>query len=213
MHRGNRCLNEEEIGAFLEGKLESRERELLLLHLEACEACLDDIALIGKALTFSDGIPFSTVPERLVASAVSRYPAKSTFFDAVLSLAAKAIRVVDCLPFTDVSIPQPAFSLRSAESVGPQVVVLKKSFDDIDAEFIIERLSDVLCNIKVIAADKATGEQLSHHRAGLFSGGRQLASYLLEDGAAVFEEIGPGRYTIRIERRGGIYGAITLKIE
>jgi len=212
MHQGNRCLTDEEIGAFLEGRLDTRSRDLLEMHLEGCGKCLNEIATLNRGLTSQDGLSFSEVPARLIKQAIALYPSKSLFFDAVISLTREAIRIVDLSALMKTAVIQPAFSLRNGKKAEPHMVAVQKSFDEIDAELIIEKVSDLRCNIKVIVVG-ITFAKSPPLRAGLFSGGRELASYHLENGEAIFEEVEHGRYTISINRQSRVYGEISLKIE
>jgi hypothetical protein len=92
-------------------------------------------------------------------------------------------------------------------------VVLKKSFEDINVELDIEKVNDDLCSIRVAVDCLETEVLMDTLRVELVSGERELASNLLEGGETFLEDIGTGKYRIKIHRKGKVFGEIALKIE
>jgi hypothetical protein len=97
--------------------------------------------------------------------------------------------------------------------VRPEMVVLKKSFKGMDVQLDVEKVSETICNIRISVDASGEKDGFKGLRAELIAEGRVLASEPLETGEMVLEDIGTGRYTIKISRKGEPAGQISLKLE
>jgi hypothetical protein len=214
MHSDNkRCLSEFEVGAYIEGNLSSDRKESFERHLVECKHCWREFVAINRMIINKDDLAVEEVPEYLIKKAVRMFPEKSSLFDIILSLVRDSVNVVYCSNDINIFTPLPSAALRSNKIVRPEMIVLKKSFEDIDIELDIEKVTGGLCNIKVAVDDLKAKILMNTLRVELISEDRELVSNLLEDGETILEDIGSGKYTIRIHKKGKIFGEIALKIE
>lgn len=213
MHRDRKCLSELELAAYMEGRLSQGGKEAIDKCLSECVECRDEFLAINNISAMKDGLPPGEVPEYLIKKAVGMYPGKKGLFDAVVGIAKDSIKVLYCLPDIRAYIPSPAFYLRNARILSPRMIILTRSFSEIEVELDVEKVADNLCNIKVIVADIKTKALMNNLRVELVSGGRELASSPLEDGEVIFEDVGPGLYLIKVYRNGAVFGELTIKLE
>ena len=213
MHPEKESLTEVELAAYLEGRLSPEKRQQVERVLGSHKGTRDEVAAIRHIISTTGGMPEERVPAHLIEKAVRLYPTKRNLFDIAVSLVKDAVQVVYRSVDVAVNSLQPALGLRNTRMLGPRMVILKKSFADVDVELDIEKVEGSFCNIKVIVADSMTKRPAHNLRAELFSQGRELASELLEQGEVLFEDIGPGVYSVSINKMSRVFGEITLKIE
>jgi hypothetical protein len=208
-----RCLSESEFGAYVEGSLSAVKKASINEHLVECQHCRQEFAAINSVIIQKDDMVEEDAPEYLIKKVVGMFPEKSGLFDIVLNLVRDSVRVVYCSHDIDMFMPLPAAGLRSGKAVRPEMIVLKKSFEDIDVELDVEKVAGSLCNIRVTIDDLKAKVLMNTLRVELISEDRELVSNLLEDGETILEDIGSGKYTIKIHKKGKIFGEIALKIE
>ena len=214
MHTGTKkCFSEIELGAFLEGKLSSEEKDALKLRIFECKPCWDELISITGIIAQKDKTESGDVPGHLIEKAIAMFPEKQNVFDIVISMVKDSINLISSTNNIHISTPAFAASLRSEKVEHPEMLVLKKSFDDIDVELDIEKVAEDQCNIKVAIDDLRTKILMNTLRIELISQGRELVSNLFENGETTLEDISAGQYTIRIHKNGKIFGEITLQIK
>jgi hypothetical protein len=208
-----KCLNEFEMGAYVENSLSPDMREEVENHFASCNQCWSEFIAVHRAMISERDVLTGEAPGHLIKEAVAMFPEKSRLSDIVLKLVRDSVDVVFHAHDITLFTPLPASGLRSGKSVRPEMVVLKKSFREMDVQLDIEKVSETICNIRV-AVDKGTGKNvLKGLRAELVAAGRVLDSEPLEAGEMVLEDIGTGRYAIRISKKGKVVGEISLKLE
>lgn len=214
MHSGtNKCFSETELGALLEGRLSEEEKNAFFNHIFTCRDCRDEFISITGALVQKDSPEFGEVPQHLIEKAVDLFPEKESVFDIVISTVKEGIDLIFSGDDFEMSAPAFAGSLRGKKSKHPEIVVLKKSFEDMDVELDIENVGGDLCDIRLAVDDIRRKILMNTLRVELISGERELASNLLENGETVLEDIGTGNYIIKIKKNGRIFGEIALKIK
>lgn len=207
-----KCLSETEIGAYLEGRLSSSGKEAVDGHVAACNKCWKDFVAVSRVMNREDAAD-ENVPEYLIAKAVGMFPEKTSVFDLVLNLLKDCVKVLYCPPDINIFTPVAVPALRGKKAVSSEMIVLKKSFEDIEVELDIEKVAGSLCSIRVAVDDLNRKRSVNTIRIELISEGRELESSILEDGETVLEDIGLGKYTIRINKKGKTLGEIALKIK
>ena len=207
------CLSEYQMGAYMEGNLSPDMKEAAENHFASCSQCWSEFLAMNRViLKESDGTE-REVPGHLVKSAVALFPEKSGLFDVVLKLLRDTVDVVQCAHDVTLFTPLPVSGLRSGKLVRPEMVVLKKAFKNMDVQLDVEKVSETLCNIRIAVDTGKQKDLLKCLRAELIAEGRVLDSEPLEAGEMVLEDIGTGRYTIKIMRKGKMVGQISLKLE
>ncbi len=206
------CLTESEIGGYIEGTLPEHDRNAIEAHLRTCPDCRKQVEVATGVLA---GTPLvgDVVPEYLIQNAIDYYEEKETTFDIILRLVQDTVRVIRSAADVALSIPQPLGALRNVKALSPTMVVLTKSFQSVDVECDIERVSPGRCNIKAVVVDPKGGVALRNLRVELLCKGRQFASASTERGDVLFEDVGKGRYSIRVLQKGETLGELALKIE
>ncbi|TAN38348.1 MAG: hypothetical protein EPN25_13915 [Nitrospirae bacterium] len=203
---------ETDIAAFFEGRLSGERRQEIEAFLAKDPCLIDELLALYRTGHSSAGPEAGPVPEGLLRHVISLSPSDKGLFDVVLGLIGNTIRVLISDSGTDISRPQVSYALRSNGSQEPEVVVIRKSFDEFDLELDVQRSRGGLCTI-IVDVPAARNVRSDHLRAELLSEGRIIASEHLAGGRSVFEELGPGRYSVIIRKNGKVFGSITLKIK
>jgi hypothetical protein len=209
---GRKCLSDSEFGAYIEGGLSSGRKEAIESHLAGCQKCWKEFVAINRVIIREDA-PVENVLEYLIEKALGMFPDKISVFDIVLNLLRDSVKVFYCSPDINIFTPLPVPALRGEKAMPPEMIVLKKSFEDIEVELDIEKVAGSLCNIRVAVDDLSRKILMNTLRVELISDDRELVSSLLEDGETVLEDLGLGKYTIRINKKGKTLGEIALKIK
>jgi hypothetical protein len=208
-----KCLTDYEIGAYMDGNLPDSEKEALENSLFACKECWEDFVTIKQAVIHDDELT-EEMPASLMQKAINMYPeSQDSIFNIVVGLVKDSIQVMHYTKGFDIFVPLPAGGLRSGITEHPSMVVIKKSFDEIEVELDVEKTGSDVCNIRVAVDDVIKKRSVKPFRVELSSNGRELVSNLLENGETFLEDIGTGHYTIKINRKGIIFGEISLKID
>ncbi len=213
MHSESRkCLNEAEIGAYIEGRLSSEGKASFEGHLVECKLCRSEFVAISRVIV-GKHTPAEETPAHLIKKAVDLFPEKTSVFDVIVNLVKDSVKVIYCSRNFNIFTPSLVPALRGENGTHPEMIILKKSFEDIEVELDIEKAAGSLCNIRVAVDDIRKKMLMNTVRVELISENRELASNLLEDGESVLEDVGLGSYTIKIHRKGKILGEIALKIK
>ncbi|MBI5196387.1 MAG: hypothetical protein HZA10_08695 [Nitrospirae bacterium] len=212
MHPDNKSLSDLEIAAYMEGRLSSEKKESFERRLSEDRQCMDMLVAINRVITRKDSLPIGDVPQHLIEKAIEMYPERRGIFDIIVDLGRDIIDVLYAPSDINVFTPLPAPDLRNAGISYPKMVVLTKSFDGINVEFNIEKTAGNCCDIKIAAIDGGSKVLINNLRVELISEGKELVSGLLKNGGMIFEDIKPGRYTIKIYKNRKIHGELTIKI-
>lgn len=206
------CLSEIELGSYVEGNVSPETARASEEHLSRCALCREELRAAEVILSPGDGPEIHGPPENIMRRAVDMFPGKSGMFDIVLRLLRDSIEILRNSHAIHVLAPAPAPSVRGIKIVRPNMIILTKSFEDIEIELNVEKVLGDLCNVKVFAVDVNTKSLVNNLRIELVSAGRELESSFLKNGESVFEDIRPGRYGIRIRKGKKIFGELTFKI-
>ncbi len=212
MHSDKSCLSEFDLGAYLDGKLSLGRREAVERVMAECPDCLQELITLRHLCTSDDNLA-EDIPERAIIRAAALYGEDRHSFDVVISLMKETLRVIKIAASLQLSYPEPAFTLRNSKAASPRMAVLTRTFEGMKVEVDIEQVEEEACNIKVSIIPTAAGFQSQGLRIELFSGERELASYFVEHGFVLFEDIGKGSYSLRIRKKDHLFGAVTLSLE
>jgi len=214
MERHNKeCPSDYEIGAYIDGKLTDSEMETIEKRLFSCGECWEDFVTVKKNIIQDLEEPVKAMPASLMDKAIHLYPEKNKFFNLIVSLVKDSIQIMQYTEGFQIFTPVPAGGLRRGTPEHPTMVVIKKSFDEIDVELDIEKTGRDICNIRIAVDDTMQKVSVQPLRVELVSNGRELVSNLLEEGETFLEDVGVGHYNIKIHKNGKIFGEIALKID
>lgn len=208
-------LRDTDIAAFIDGSLSDRER----LRLERLFA--EDPRLFEEFCAVSDAVravkagqieQARRAPLRLVRKAEALYHAEQGVFDIVLGYVGKALRVLSHAEGIHLPLPGHAAVLRSGGTATPAIAYIRKSFDELDLDLVIERTGAGACSINVSVSGADTDIAYGHLRAEFITDGRVIGSEVLEGGKGTFEAVSPGRYRISLRRNRRTIGDITIRI-
>lgn len=208
-----KCFNDIELGSFLENKLSPEEEDAFVLRISKCKDCWDEFISITGIIAQKGTSEFGNVPDHLTEKAMAMFPAKQRIFDIVISMVKDSIELISSAADFETYTPAYAASLRGEKVEQSEMIVLKKSFDDIDVKLDIEKVAEDQCNIRVVVDDTYTKKLMNTLRADLISQGRELESNLFEDGKILLENLGKGQYIIKIHRKEKLFGEIVIKIK
>jgi hypothetical protein len=205
------CLDEESIGAYLDGGPSESERGEIEIHLVDCRYCLDHF--LAAAMAASDGRELQ-VPSGMLARAMALMP-QSKSIENVFTIIIELMRDSLALIFTSgrLSMPITAAQIRGKDnSADIATLQIEAELGQLQVGVEIERLEGDLCQI-VVHVKTAEGALADGLRFNLLSGGREHASYFARLGAATFERVPPGEYQLAVTESGKSLGAIELTIK
>jgi hypothetical protein len=134
-------------------------------------------------------------------------------FDIVLRFIKEKIEVADNpgnLSIFFETAPMPARAGR--KELSDNLITLKKSFADFKSSIEVERVDDRYVNMKVITENIRSGSPATDLRISLFNPVQEIASYVVEDGMALFMDLKYGRYIIKISSGKKKIGEISLDL-
>lgn len=206
------CPDEESLAGYLGGLLTEDTRRGVEAHLAECTVCLDDLVAVQKAA--QDYEP-ERVPQRVIDRAmvlVPPIPGQESFLDLAvrfvkgsLELVRTSGQLVDPFATAPVGIrgrPKPSES---------SILQVEKEIGRLKVAVEVELIETGLCQVAVKVMEDR-GRPAEGIRLGLFSGGREQASYLTRLGKAVFDRIPQGEYNLAISDSGASVGRIRLRI-
>lgn len=209
----NKCLSEIEVGAYIDGTLSPEKRDKVERHFVDCSKCWNEFIALQRVLTTKNQFDQEDAPEAVIRNVVNMFPQKEGLLDIVLKLAGGAVEVLKHSVDFSLMQPLPAAGIRSGKELSPGMVVLKRSFEEINVELNIEKMQDNLCSIRVLVDDPAAKEGKDIFRVELISRGRELFSSRIKQGEAVLEDVGTGLYKIKILKHSRSLGEISIKIK
>ncbi len=187
---------------YLEGWLSDGKRSRVEQHLSGCNACLDVLTVTGELNRGPDFYKMDPVPENVTRQTLNTVMSLSenTLLNKVSGyLSLLATRCRDSLSKLW-TLGSPAFAPVRGESklVADDLILLKRTFQNLDADIEIEKKDDNKALIKVWVTKD--GSPLKPVRVTLLENDREVASYFLNGSPAIFEDIPFGRYMLRFTR-------------
>jgi hypothetical protein len=200
---------------YLEGRLSKRERRKVEAHLAGCDACLEDAVVMRKLVQDTKLHSLNPVPEHVTKRAIETVKALkddsflervSQYLNILVSRWSKAL--TELLPWRR---PNLAPVRGSKTVIAEDLILLNKSFSDLDAEIEIEKIGQDRASILVkLSRDDLPEKPI---RVTLFRNGREVTSYLFTGSAVLFEGIPFGRYALIFTRDGLEVGEYPFEIK
>lgn len=210
----NRCLRKEEIVDYLEDRLTDDDRTKAELHLSGCDACLEELMVfngIVRSVGFSGLDP---VPEEVTQAAINsiKVAENYTYSEKFLKILKKTLSkcsdlFADFLPWGSMRLSPIRGSRRI---ISEELVLIRKSFADFDAEIEIEKTGHDRARIDVMVTEKS---QASPIRVTLLKNKREVSSYLTNGSNAAFEDMPFDHYLLLFTRNGAKIGEYLFEIK
>jgi len=215
-----RCIGEESLIDYMEGRLSDKVRLEIEAHLSRCDMCLGEAVICNKMISGSsplilDLAELDPAPERVTLKAVesvkrfsdTSYPEKIvSYVSDLISKGSDELRRL--FPFGTGSL-SPVRGSR--EVLSDDLILLRKSFTGLEIEIKVEKTNPGLASIRVSVIE--SDQPSDPVRATLFRNSREISSYLINGSAPVFENIPFGRYLLRLTRNGEKAGEYSFNIK
>lgn len=205
--------DEESLALLAEGKLLPSELAPVVAHVAQCRACARVLAvcLAGEVAEYPKEMPPQLVQ---AAKQLAAEPAPEAPFEIVLKFAGDLIEIVraagDVMVGEEV-VPVPVLRSRKIEGFKDEISILK-DIKNVRLDVKIRNQQGGQANIAVLVLDKSTARPLRDVRVTLCRGGVDLESYQCDDGAACFEGIAVGAYTVKITEKDATIISLLIDI-
>jgi len=209
------CPDEETLVDYLEGRLQGRAGARIERHLARCDRCPSEIALLLR-MAAPDALsgcepPPPAVTEQALAS-VRALRGAGPVRRAVRAAGDRVSRWTRALQdFVPLGRSGLAVVRGSKTVISEDVVLLKKTFADLEVTMEIEKTTPGRATIRVLPPRQA--ESGGSVRASLFSGEREVSSGLLGPHGTLFEGIPFGHYLMVFYRDGKPVGEYPFEIK
>lgn len=210
------CPGEEALADYLGNRLPAAAQQSLEQHLCQCEICLE--AVIAGAALPEEEVPESitAIPYSAIQKVLSRIGAEGTRPLPALwtRLAAVCRSLVNSL-MEIIFFKQPAaVHVRGNKRIiSRNLVVIEKTFKEIQLEIEIEKTGERTANIKVRAISPDAGARVDGVRVNILKDSREIASFITAGGEALFENITFGEYTITVQHGEKRLGHLLLAVK
>jgi len=201
------CPDEEAMAAFLEDKLPEAQRAEVAAHFLACNKCRD-----AASAAWGDIPKRLRVPMEVLRRATEALPARESKWEIIVKFADDFVEVLKNTGGRTQYFAPAFASARSGKTGESSLVACAENIGGIDTEIEIERVDVGLGEVKVVLKEGG-GIPIPPVRVTLKSGNTELASYMAQEGTAVFERLPTGNYNILISRRGVSLGEIALMMK
>lgn len=210
----DKCPKKEEIVDYLEGRLKDDARTRAELHLSECDACMEEL-MIFNGIVRSEGLSgFDPVSEEVTQAAINSiraaedYPAREKFLKALKRM---ILRWSDwCAGFMPWRNMRLAPVRGSKRVISEDLVFIRKSFADFNAEIEIEKTGHNRARIDVMLNEKTQSNPI---RVTLLKNRREVSSYLTNGTSAVFEDMPFDHYLLLFTRNGEKIGEYLFEIK
>jgi hypothetical protein len=192
------CLSDETLAELLETGASGKGADAALRHLAWCDECLDLFMASYNVLELE--APSRTAE---IAAWIKSMHEKIRRFALVIKMFPGHISPLVLDPGF---IRVPALSLgaiRGQTSTNKtNLVVVKKDIPPFSFEVEVEKISVGLCQVLIYAEEIQSGKPARDLRVSLCLEGRELDSFITEEGKVVFDEVRKGRYLITVAEQG-----------
>lgn len=210
------CPGEETLADYLGNRLPAAAQQALEQHLCRCDTCLEAV-IAGAALPEEEGPePITAIPCSALQKELSRIGAEGTRPLPALwtRLAAVCRSLVNSL--TEIIFfkqPEAVHVRGTKRIISPNLVVIEKTFKEIQLEIEIEKTGERTANIKVRAISPDAGARVDGVRVNILKDSREIASFITAGGEALFENITFGEYTITVQHGEKRLGHLLLAVK
>jgi len=209
------CISKERLTDYLEGRLSSDQRRQIESHLSDCDLCLEYVHIYRRVCSAASINKATVVPTgstKRVISALERLD-EGNLIDKlaghIKALSLQWRRFFELNGIMGFAALEPIRGNKT--KVADDMVLLNKTFSDLETEIAIEKIEHRLANVSVTIDNADTYK--TPVRVSLMSDDRELASYLINMGDAYFESVPFGHYTLNFTRSGVLIGQYSFQIK
>jgi len=214
---GKRCIDEETLADFLEGRLPKEGRAAVAEHLADCDRCLDMIKIGGGLVRGGEMTGTFPVPDDITAAAI-----KSVELAQKGRLPSAAARVSSSLKGVSVKVarwflaelessPQLMPVRGDWKAVSGTVIQVKKNFRSFEIGIEIEKVENQTATIRItLLSDE---KRCPSTRVTLKKNAREVSSDIMDGKLVVFESIPFDRYSLVFSREGATMGCYKFEIK
>ena len=209
-------MREEILVDYLEGRLSAKKRAKVERHLSECDGCFTELMLDGEMMQAEQDLSgFESAPDHLTKKTIEKinrliddtaFERISKLVKTILTRGPVALRTL--FPSRKVGLAP----VRGTKTViDENLILLKKSFVELDIEIEMDKVMSGKVSIKVMLAnDFEAGKPV---RATMLKNGREVSSYLMKSTKALFENMHFGHYTLVLSINGAEKGRYSFEIK
>ena len=212
------CPDEEMLADYLEGRLSDDEKSRLEKHVSQCDQCLEDMMISKNLVNETYQFELDQVPDRVTKGVLHMLEDHGGQSWHAISIKLKRFFNNLSSSLSDYlgPIPWGRFALAPIRGtktvVSDDLVQLRKTFKEIEADIEIEKKGPDSAHIRVRLTDRKKNEQ--GIRVTLRKGEREFASYLPgKSGYVFFEDIPFGQYSLDFDKDGAKLGTYPFIIK
>jgi hypothetical protein len=219
-----RCPNDEMLADYFEGRLSDEDRIKMEVHLSVCQTCLELLVAVNGVVRGKSRFQPDAAPKELTEAAVGlinrqalescepRIPMRKRFvmgmypFKMMKNLCS-SISQLFTRPWAEWRL---APIRGSVQTISKDLVTVRKQFVGIETEIKIEKTGHNKACIRVESLEYDRRKKTL--RVTLKRDEREIASYILNEGYALFEDIPFGHYNFVFVRDGAKIGTYFFEI-
>jgi hypothetical protein len=210
-----KCVRDEDLMDYLEDRLSHKERSRVERHLANCDTCLEEAVVTEEMIRGTRDFELDTVPEDVTRRAMVTVRAigDNSLLDKVsIYVSLLVSKLSDTFTgFWFWKNPGLAPVRGSKTVIAEDLILLKKSFSDLEVEIEIEKKGQGKASIRVmLLRDDIPTKPI---RVTLFKNGREVASYPFNRSTAFFEDMPFARYVLVFTRKGLKAGEYPFEIK
>lgn len=212
-----RCIDEETLGDFLEGRLAGEPLTATVEHLADCEQCLETLKIGGGLLLRGNSVDTLAVPDAVTQKAVTLVnrlnggPELTTTAKVSNSIKEISTRVSRWFAHEFRGNLQLAPVRGELKFVSGNLIQVKKKFRSFQTGIEIEKNDPATATIRVsLLSDEKEPARI---RVTLKKGAREVGSETMNAKLVVFENTPFGLYALVFSRRGEIIGNYKFEIK
>jgi len=210
-----KCVRDEVLMDYLEGRLSYKGRSKVERHLATCDTCLEEVVVTGEMIRGTRDFELETVPEDVTRRAMVAVRAigDNSLLDKVsIYVSLLDSKLSDAFAgFWPWKNPGLAPVRGSKTLIAKDLILLRKSFADLEAEIEIEKKGKDKVSIRVmLLRDDIPAKPI---RVTLFKNGREVASYPFNRSTALFEDMPFECYVLVFTRRGVKAGEYSFEVK
>ena len=202
------CPDEETLVSFLEGRLSKSKSLKLQEHILNCKKCAEVVSLFELKEE-------KDVPQYLIERVKGLFKERKEvplWLELAIALKEKGLSIIksnaDILLGNEI-LPLPVLRSRNIELIEKPLSLIS-DFGDIRIQIEINKTEKTKIKLTVFLLDKKSLKPLEDVRIGLFKQNREIESYSLHKGNAVFEDLEFGEYEIKVSKDLETLGLIKL---
>lgn len=193
----------------------TEEKEMVEKHILECQACFEMCALLIEADNELKSKGGAEAPQGVIEETKRLlHPDGSPFremAEVVLKFTRDTVKMVRATAgIKELTMPVMEVARSGDTAEEPNFIQFSKEFGSMRLEIVVEKSDGQECDIEVKASDRKSGRPAENTRITINSRGRELASYLADNGQALFRGFQVDNYTIDVARGRDTAGSIHL---